>query len=133
MDGTPTVPVRRQIAGFLKRFKKAARLNGGIDFVPRKERLDSLAELGLTVQAANEAVFALSPAFYCEGPLPENHGFPGEVWVFGKHIAGELVYIKLYLSTVAGERRPAKLISFHKARQPMRFPHGSGQPGGDDV
>ena len=123
------MPVRAEIAAFLKRYKKAVVQQGGIYFVPRREGLCGLAELGLTVETAKDVIFALSPAFYCEGPLAEEHGQPGEVWVFGKIIGGEPVYIKLYFSTDATDRRPAKVISFHKAQRAMTFPHRSTQSG----
>jgi len=41
------------------------------------------------------------------------------MWIFGKVIKGQQVYIKLTISKMTGG---AVCISFHKAEYPMEFP-----------
>ncbi len=43
---------------------------------------------------------------YYEGPLDDERGYPGDVWVFKKHHLNRILYIKFNLS-----RR--EIISFH--------------------
>jgi len=54
---------------------------------------------------------------YCEGPLPDETQ-PGEVWVFGKHIEGTEVYIKLKLTNTEAP----KCLSFHPAERTLHYP-----------
>ena len=64
------------------------------------------------------SVFFLSIGFR-EGPLEETQQGGNEMWIFGKVIKGQQVYIKLTISKMTGG---AVCISFHKAEHPMEFP-----------
>ena len=57
---------------------------------------------------------------YSEGPIIDTLNRIGEMWVFGKDVAEQEIYIKISLgypnsSTIC--------ISFHVAELPMRYPH----------
>ena len=58
---------------------------------------------------------------YCKGPQPDKDR-PGDIWVFGKEIAGSEVYIKLKIAQ-AGTHKIAKCISFHAAEYPLGCPY----------
>jgi hypothetical protein len=66
-----------------------------------------------------EIILNLEVEDYSEGPLEESQQGGVEMWVFGKVIKGQEIYIKLTISKVTGG---AICISFHKAEFPMEFP-----------
>jgi hypothetical protein len=62
----------------------------------------------------------LSVKDYCEGPEPDRDR-PSDIWVFGKHIGGKEIYIKLKIAQV-GQEKIAKCLSFHEANFPLCYP-----------
>ena len=113
-------PDRALIGKFLKQFKKIATTGRGIDIVPRRKNLNSLAKLGLTKHGCKQEILNLSVTNYCDGPK-EDTDRPDEIWEFGKRISGKEVYIKLKIAQV-GEEVIAKCLSFHMAEFPLCFP-----------
>lgn len=112
---------RQDVMEFLLEFKQIVTEGSGVDIVPRAEMRPTLAELGLTMANLEELLLGLSVADYCKGPEPDRDR-PGDVWVFGREIEGQEVYIKLKVAQ-AGNHRIAKCISFHIARYPLKYPH----------
>jgi len=112
----PAESVRR----FLLQFKQAATRGSGVDIVPRQETLATLASFGLTKANLEQLLLGLSVTDYSEGPV-RDYDRPGQLWVFGKDIKGQEVYIKLKVAR-AGNRQVSKCISFHIAQRPMRYP-----------
>ena len=103
-------------ARFLKRFKEEAGASG-IQFVPRKANLDTLAYLGISIGDAENVIFSLSAKDYESGPASDHDGSSGEVWVFGTSVDATNIYIKIKLDVGR-----AACISFHQAQYPLRFP-----------
>jgi len=95
-------------------------VNRGLDVIPRRENIDALAELGLTRINRVDEILTLSAEDYCSGPEPDNDR-PGDLWIFGKQIGDQTVYIKLKIAQV-GEEKIAKCLSFHTAKFPLCFP-----------
>ena len=112
-----------QVKKFLLEFKGIA-IKDGVDTIPRKDTRATLQYLGLTYKNLQEILLSLSVEDYCEGPL-EDHSKPGELWVFGKEVKGQEVYIKLKVADVSGVRI-AKCISFHIPVHPMEYPFCKG-------
>ena len=112
---------KSDIKNFLIEFKKIVVTGRGLDIVPRRENLDALSDLGLTKKNLKEEILSLSVQDYCEGPEPDRDR-PGEVWIFGKHIAGKEIYIKLKIAQVSKEKI-AKCLSLHAANFPLCFPY----------
>lgn len=109
-----------KIAFFLKEFKQLVQ-EGGLYVVSRLEHQKSLVDLGLTKEACKVEILGLSVTDYCKGPQPDKDR-PGDIWVFGKEIAGSEVYIKLKIAQV-GTHKIAKCISFHVAEYPLGYPY----------
>jgi hypothetical protein len=109
-----------EIAFFLKEFKQLVQ-EGGLYVVSRLEHQKSLVDLGLTKEACKVEILGLSVTDYCKGPQPDKDR-PGDIWVFGKEIAGSEVYIKLKITQV-GSDKFAKCISFHAAEHPLGYPY----------
>jgi hypothetical protein len=114
------------IGRFLKKFKTVARRRG-VDFIPREAFIQTLASLGITRSICHDELLGLAVEDYCQGP-EDNRDRLGEVWVFGKHMEGKEIYIKLKLAKV-GKETIAKCLSFHIAEFPLCFPLARGKGG----
>jgi len=114
------IPLKIQVALFLKEFKQIVTQGRGLDIINRRENLESLSGLGLTKKNCKNEILNLSVSNYCSGPEPDKD-LPGKVWVFGKIIDGKEIYIKLKIAHV-NSMRIAKCISFHIANYPLEFP-----------
>jgi hypothetical protein len=112
-----------EIRDFLLQFKKIMVTGRGLDIVNRRENIEALAKLGLTKGNLREEIMTLSAENYCEGPEPDRDR-PGTVWVFGKQIGSEEIYIKLKIAQV-GKEKIAKCLSFHAANFPLCYPFGA--------
>jgi hypothetical protein len=112
---------RSDIKNFLIEFKKIVVTGRGLDIVPRRENLNALSDIGLTNKNLKEETLALSVQDYCEGPDLDRDR-PGEIWIFGRQVAGKEIYIKLKIAQV-GREKIAKCLSFHAANFPLCFPY----------
>jgi len=115
------VPKRTEIRDFLVEFKGIMSKGRGLDIVNRLENIDTLAKMGLTKKNLIEEIMTLSVENYCQGPQRDKDR-PGYVWVFGKQIGAEEIYIKLKVAQV-GKEKIAKCISFHAADFPLCYPY----------
>jgi len=115
---------REEIRAFLQEVKAVVSQTPSLTrfwrLVDRRENLDFMATVGLTRADIGEAILGLSVEDYCEGPM-QDHTEPGDVWVFGKAISGKETYIKLKLAVVSIVKI-VRVISFHEANQPLRYP-----------
>ena len=84
-----------------------------------KNSIQNLADLGITAKMREEIILNLEVEDYSEGPLEETQQGGNEMWVFGKIINNQQVYIKLTISQVTGS---PICISFHRAEYLMEFP-----------
>lgn len=84
---------------------------------------EDLAKLGIRADERVSCIKQLGASDYAQGPFDDNYNYPppgqGQVWVFGKHLNGQEVYIKLQLGA---EGAPPVCISFHIADKPLRYP-----------
>ncbi len=85
--------------------------------------MEALAKLGITKKNLREEIMILSVENYCEGPEPDRDR-PGDIWVFGKQVGTEEIYIKLKIAQV-GQEKIAKCLSFHAANFPLCYPFRS--------
>lgn len=107
------------VKSFLQELKQIIK-TWDIFFVNRpKNSVQDLADLGITANLRKEIIAQLEVEDYCEGPLPETQYNGKELWVFGKIIKKQEIYIKLTISRATGR---AICISFHKAEYPLQFP-----------
>ena len=114
-----------EIGDFLVEFKKIIVKGRGFDIVNRRENIDALAKMGLTRKNLIEEILTLSVEDYCEGPEPDRNR-PGYIWVFGKQIGAEEVYIKLKIAQV-GKEKIAKCLSFHEANFSLCYPYRAAE------
>lgn len=127
---------QEDVRAFLQRFReKASFLDGKSSFpiyfrdgsephdsrCKNTEALPRLDELGVSAQAGRRAIIeSLVFTDYSEGPITNTdpHPNPGDLWVFGKYIKGELYYIKLQMGHL---NKSCICVSFHPTSS-LRFP-----------
>ena len=106
---------------FLKDFKEAAESESGIIYAGRGKNWDTLAQLGITSAMRNEMVLGLSFRNYVSGPMKDDKGRSGELWVFGVSDTSREIYIKLKL-LIRGSGKIAYCVSFHMAEHSLSYP-----------
>jgi hypothetical protein len=104
---------------FLQELKQLIKVWGIIFSNRPKNSIQNLADLSITAKMREEIILNLEVKDYSEGPLDETQLGGTEMWIFGKTIKKQQVYIKLTISKISGG---AICISFHKAEFPMEFP-----------
>ncbi|OXA80630.1 Motility quorum-sensing regulator, toxin of MqsA [Flavobacterium aquidurense] len=108
------------VTSFLQELKQIIK-TWDIFFVDRaKNSIQDLADIGITANSRKQIITQLEVEDYSEGPLPETQFNGKELWIFGKIIKTQEVYIKLTLSKSTNN---AICISFHKADHPIKFPY----------
>ncbi len=92
------------------------------DIVFRDERgknFNSLLKLEISSLRRKQIIAGLCAEDYSEGPLPDTLYHLSEMWVFGKKVNKQEIYIKISMG------RPGSntiCISFHIAEKSMKFP-----------
>jgi hypothetical protein len=124
--GSAQPPGRAEVAEFLTAFKLAIEYER-CQFIGRPRTDQDLIDLNQTRQLAMDVIRGLTPDNYSAGPAPDDTDSGKKVWVFGCHIEGTEVYIKLRLNpTKRGEMPRGSIWSFHKAEHRMRYPLRGG-------
>ncbi len=107
-----------QVILFLFQFKEFAQ--NVFSFYSRKESLDTIARLGITIPQATQEILGLTYEDYYRGPIPDTDSRKGgEYWEFGKLISGQEIFIKL--KTVS-EYGAAICFSFHIPERQIEYP-----------
>lgn len=109
---------RAEVNDFLKRFKAKVDEQRALPLIPRRVNLSALAMLGIARSEVKTVVLGLTDAEYAEGPMQDQDGTPGEVWVFGIEYGSTDLYIKLKLDASS-----AVCLSFHPPGRVMRLPY----------
>lgn len=120
--GSTSVASVQQIGEFLERVRDEIITRRRFDFIPRKENLDGLAGLGITVRAAKQEIPGLTYRDYYRGPSADHsqeHVRGGMIWEFVKDIDGKQVYVKLKLDNDRG----CVCVSFHECENAPRLPY----------
>jgi hypothetical protein len=111
---------RLLVEAFLKALREAISKNG-LHVIPRASNTQALLDLGLTPKLREEIVLNLQVENYAQGPLPDDQGMPGDVWIFGCEVNSREVYVKLKLVEVQGEKY-TKCLSFHPSQYTLQYP-----------
>jgi len=116
--------LRNRVRQFLLEFKKAVEEHG-VYLIPRHDCIETLRHLRLTQRNLEEELLGLGVEDYSAGP-EKDRGVPGDLWIFGRVICGQEVYVKVKLMTDDAGTRRAKCISFHIAARPLKYPLKQG-------
>ena len=103
------------VKAFLDQFNIKAEVFGIVFRDDRPKNRKALVQLDLTQLQREVIVKSLLPQDYVEGPVIDVLNQKGEIWVFGKDVKGQEVYIKI---TLGYENGQTICISFHIAERP---------------
>ena len=110
---------KEQVEDFLKRLKEKIKVFDIIFRDDRGKNLQTLATLEITPIYRKQVVLSIEPEDYVEGPIVDTLNKMGEMWVFGKNVKGQEVYIKI---TLGLPNSSTICISFHIAEHPLNHP-----------
>ena len=85
----------------------------------RGKNKQTLADLDIRPTERRHAIENLIADDYCEGPLKEQLYHSADMWIFGKQIKNNEVYIKI---TMGNPNTSVICISFHIADHPLHYP-----------
>lgn len=109
-----------QIEQFLEEFKVKLSIWGLVLRKDRGKNTQTLADLEITFNDVKEILNGLILEDYVEGPLPDTLYRISELWVFGKEVKSEEIYIKISMGRLNSE---VICISFHIAEHPLTYPY----------
>ena len=110
---------KEQVEDFLKRLKEKIKVFDIIFRDDRGKNLQTLATLEITPIYRKQVVLSIEPEDDVEGPIVDTLNKMGEMWVFGKNVKGQEVYIKI---TLGLPNSSTICISFHIAEHPLNHP-----------
>ena len=86
----------------------------------RDKNLATIAELEIPRDHRKEIIKNLTVEDYSEGPIKDALNLFGDMWVFGKDVKNQEIYIKISLGL---PNKDVICISFHKSEYPMNYPY----------
>jgi len=110
----------REVASFLDTFKTKLNYWGVLFVDERSKNLQALLDLEITRVQRRKIVESLVVSDYCEGPVDDEKYEERKLWVFGKYVKGQDIYIKI---TLGIENSNVICISFHIAEHPLNYPY----------
>ena len=111
--------VRSFLLGVKLAIQKSYEDSSAFVLTTRDKNIETIARLELTTSDIKEEIMSLSPLDYCDGPC-QDPKIKGDVWIFGKEIRGEELYIKLKL-TGDSRFKQLKALSFHEAERKLHY------------
>ena len=109
---------KEDVQRFLNQMKEKIKVFGIMYRDDRGKNAQALINLEITPKYRDSVIINLEVEDYSEGPVIDTLDRCGEMWVFGKDVKGQEVYIKITL----GKGSSALYISFHIAEHPMNYP-----------
>ena len=116
---TNLMVTKQQVEDFLKRLKEKIKVFDIIYRDDRGKNLQTLATLEIAPTYRKQVILNIESEDYSEGPVVDTLNKMGEMWVFGKNVKGQEVYIKI---TLGLPNSSTICISFHIAEHPMTYP-----------
>jgi hypothetical protein len=108
-----------EVGQFLRDFHQKLRVFEILFRDERNKNLQTLADLDITRVMRKKIVEQLEKQDYSEGPLDDNLYGMATMWVFGKVVKQQEVYIKISMGLPGCN---VICISFHIAEKPMKYP-----------
>ena len=109
---------KEEVQRFLNQMQEKIKVFGIIYRDDRGKNAQTLIDLEITPKYRDTVIINLEVQDYSEGPVIDTLNQCGEMWVFGKDVKEQEVYIKITL----GKGASALCISFHIAEHPMNYP-----------
>ncbi|PKP28297.1 MAG: toxin [Bacteroidetes bacterium HGW-Bacteroidetes-19] len=108
-----------EVAQFLKDFKRKMEFWDVLFRDDRGKNAQALLDLELRPFERKTILETLENKDYCEGPLKEQLYGGSDMWVFGKMVKKNEIYIKITMGIMDSS---VICISFHLAEQKMQYP-----------
>jgi hypothetical protein len=110
---------KQEVENFLKEFKGKMKIWDVLFRSDRDSNMQALADLDIRPIEREKVLENLKVTDYSEGPLEESLHGGSDLWVFGRNINTQEVYIKISMGSV---NQQVICISFHRAKFKMKFP-----------
>lgn len=110
---------KNEVESFLKSFKVKTGIFQIIFLDDRGKNAQALLDLEISPIKRKEVINNLKIEDYSEGPLEEKMRGILPMWVFGKMVKMQEVYIKI---SMGAENSKTICISFHPSEHPMNYP-----------
>ena len=108
-----------EVESFLHDFKTKLDIWGVIFRDERNKNAQTLLDLDISAIFRERILKELQIRDYCVGPLKENLYGGADMWIFGKMVKDQEVYIKI---TLGFSGRQVICISFNLAEHPLKYP-----------
>ena len=108
-----------EVNSFLKDFKTKLGIWGIVFRDDRGKNVQTLLTLEIEPIAREKILKELQVTDYCQGPTKETLYGGSDLWVFGRLVKKQEIYIKISMG-IAGAQ--VICISFHIAEHPMNYP-----------
>ena len=108
-----------EVAYFLEDFKEKMKFWDVLFRDERGKNAQALVDLELRPIERKAILEALKTKDYCEGPVAEKLYGGADMWVFGKTVKKNEVYIKITMGAMGSS---VICISFHLAQHKMNYP-----------
>jgi hypothetical protein len=109
----------QEIISFLEEFHIKMKIWSILYRDDRGKNTQALADLELRPMDRTKILENLKTTDYCEGPLKETMYGGIDMWVFGREVKGQEVYIKI---TMGSSGNSVICISFHIADRKLTYP-----------
>ena len=115
---------KEEIQSLLRHFKEKMKVWKVLFRDDRGKNAQTLADLEIRPIEREELLQKLSYADYCSGPHKESLYKGADLWVFGKELKKNEIYIKISIGFVGGS---VICVSFHIAESKMKYPYKKHQ------
>lgn len=110
---------KREVENFLNEFKEKMKIWDVLFRVDRDCNIQTLADLDIRPTERKKILEKIKLSDYSEGPLKDTLHGGSDLWVFGKEIKKQEVYIKISIGKI---NQQVICISFHLAKHKMSYP-----------
>jgi len=112
-----------EIQKFLNDFHQKVEVFDIMFLDEREKNMHAISDLNLTRGERKQIIKSLTIDNYSEGPIKNLLNQWGDLWVFGKDVQNQEVYIKICYGQ---PNRSTICVSFHVAEFPMQYPYKKG-------
>ena len=108
-----------QVEEFLKKFKEKLKIWDIVYRDDRGKNTQTLADLELRPIERTKIIENLTYKDYCQGPLKDDLYSGTDLWVFGKEVKKNEIYIKITIGYISSS---VICISFHISEHKLTYP-----------
>jgi len=109
---------KEDVERFLRDFHVKVSVFGIIFRDDRGKNMQTLLDLEITPKYREDIIKDLCTEDYVEGPVPDTLNHLGDLWIFGRDVKGQDVYIKI---TMGVGNASTICISFHIAEHELNY------------